>query len=156
MRTKRLVGATLLGVAISTALPALAYASTSATEHFTLVFSSQSSPAAIFATGAFTAGGAVYQGNRVDEAVFPDGAFKIDHEAIHATFDFNAKTCTGRLSGSGPYKISGGYGVYAGIKGNGTATLHGTVDTARNANGTCNNDVSAYALIVHASGPVSF
>jgi len=156
MRTKHLIGAALLGVVGFLAMPTAAFAGTSATEHFTLVFSSQTGPGAIFATGAFKAGGTDYQGKRVDEAVFPDGAFKINHGAIHATFSFNSKTCTGRLSGSGPYKISGGYGAYTGIKGTGTATLHGTIETARNANGTCNpNDISAYTLTVHASGPVS-
>jgi hypothetical protein len=53
--------------------------------------------------------------------------------------------------GSGPYRISGGYGAYTGIKGTGTATLHGTIETARNANGTCNtNDISGRLLLFAA------
>jgi hypothetical protein len=43
------------------------------------------------------------------------------------------------------------------IRASGTARLQGRIETGRNANGTCNfKDMSAYALIVNASGPVTF
>ena len=160
MGAKHVVGAVLLGATMAVSVPAAALAApgaTSGTEHFKLVFTSQGGSGAIFASGVFTAGGTDYQGRRTDEAVFPDGAFKINHGSIHTTFRFSQKTCTGTLGGRGPYRLSTGFGSYAQIKGSGTATVHGRIETARNANGTCNfADVSAYSLIVTASGPVRF
>jgi hypothetical protein len=157
MMTKRFMGAVLVGAVISVAVPVTAGAATSGTEHFKLVFNSETGPGAIFASGVFNAGGTDYQGRQTDEAVFPGGTFKIHHASVHTTFQFNPNTCRGTLTGSGPYRLANGYGDFVGIKASGTASLKGTIATGRNANGTCNfHDVSAYALIVHASGPVSF
>jgi hypothetical protein len=157
MRARNIVGAVLLGAVIAVSVPASAFAATSGTEHFKLVFTSQTGSGSIFAGGVFTAGGTDYQGNKVDEAVFPGGTFKIHHGAIHTTFKFNQKTCRGELKGSGPYTLGNGYGDYAKIKGSGTARVQGFIATGRNANGTCNfRDTSAYALFVTASGPVAF
>ena len=158
---KRMVVGLAAGTLGAVALPAMAAPAVAgaagATEHFELVFASQTAPGSIFARGVFTGGGTDFQGNRTDEAVFADGAFRIVHGGIHPTFTFNQTTCTGKLRGSGPYRLTAGYGAYAKIKGSGTAHLQGTIATGRNANGTCNfHDVTAYSLIVHASGPVSF
>jgi hypothetical protein len=156
MGKKHFVAAVLLGAAVSVATPLAASAAGGGTEHFTLVFNSETGPGSIFASGAFTAGGTDYQGHSTDEAVFADGAFKIHHAHVKGTSKFDAKTCTGHQGGSGPYKIDGGYGAYAGIKASGTAHLNGTIETGRSANGKCNfHDITAYSLIVHASGPVS-
>ena len=157
MRTKHLVGAVVLGGFISLGTPMTAFAGSGGTEHFTLVFTSQTGAGSIFASGAFNAGGTDYQGHGTDQAVFADGAFKIHHGGIKGTFRFDQKTCTGHQGGSGAYTLGGGYGAYAKIKGSGTAHLNGTIATGRNANGTCNfHDITGYSLIVHASGPVSF
>ena len=156
-RMARLVGTVVVGGLAVAAVPSAAGAATQGAEHFRLVFSSQTAPGAIFASGVFSAGGTDYQGNRTDEAAFPDGAFAIRHGAIHPTFTFNAKTCTGHLSGSGPYRLSNGFGAYEKIKSTGTAHLQGSLATGRNPNGTCNfHDETAYSLLVVASGPVSF
>jgi hypothetical protein len=159
MGAKHVLGVVLVGAVMAVSMPAAAFAlgGPGGTEHFKLVISSQTGPGAVFASGAFTAGGTDYQGKKVDEAVFADGSFRIDHGRIHTTFSFDPKTCTGKVSGSGPYRLLGGFGAYAGIKGSGTANVKGAVATGRNPNGTCNfRDTTAYSLIVHASGPVSF
>ncbi|HXQ59937.1 MAG TPA: hypothetical protein VN799_07550 [Acidimicrobiales bacterium] len=156
MRTKHLVGAVLMCGLVSVATPLAALAATSGTEHFTLVFGSQTGSGPIFASGVFTAGGTDYQGHSTDEAVFADGAFKIHHGGIKGTFTFDPTTCIGHQGGSGPYTINGGYGAYVHIKASGTAHIKGTIETGRNTNGTCNfHDITAYSLIVHASGPLS-
>ena len=159
MRMRQVFGAGLVAAVVVLAVPAVSGASggaRSGNERFTLVFTSETGPGSIFARGVFNAGGTDYQG-KVDEAVFPDGTFKIFHSAIHTAVTFDATTCTGRLSGSGPYRLGNGYGAYAKIKGTGTARLKGSIATGRKANGTCDfHDVSAFSLTVHARGPVSF
>lgn len=157
MRKYRVFGlAALLGGALSLALPATAFASTSGTEHFELAFTSPNGSGPIIATGVFTAGGIDYQGNNVDVAVFPDGGFSIDHRGGRVTFSLNPKTCVGKLSGNGlPYTIFRGFGAYTGIHGSGTATLRASFVTGRNANGTCSQTPISFIEVVHASGPVS-
>ncbi|HVC71248.1 MAG TPA: hypothetical protein VNC61_13410 [Acidimicrobiales bacterium] len=157
MGAKHVVGAVLLGAVMSVATPVAAFAGSGGTEHFTLVFDSQTGPGSIFASGAFTAGGTDYQGHTTDDAVFAAGGFKIHHGHVKGTFRFDQKIYTGHQGGSGTYTINGGFGVYAKIKASGTAHIRGTIETARNANGTCNfHEITAYSLIVHAGGPVSF
>lgn len=157
MDTRHFVGAVLLGAAVSVATPLVAYgAGTGGIEHFTLVNSSPSGPGSIFASGVFNAGGTNYPGGKTDEAVFADGTFKIHHGGVKTTFQFNPKTCIGHATGGGPYTIGNGYGRYAHIKGSGTAHVRITIEAGRNPNGTCNNSITAYSLVVHASGPLTF
>jgi hypothetical protein len=157
MRKLRVIAlAAVLGGAMSLALPATAFASTSGTEHFEIVYTSQNGPGPVIATGVFSAGGTEYQGRNIDEAVFPDGGFSIDHRGGQVTFSFNPKTCVGKLTGNGlPYTIFRGFGAYTGIHGSGTATLRGSFVTGRNPNGTCNHTTVTAITVIHASGPVS-
>ena len=104
----------------------------------------------------FTAGGVDYGGNNVDLAVFPHGAFSINHTGIQVSFNINPKTCAAKGSGTGPYTLTHGYGAYAGIHGSGTATVNILATFGRKANGNCNqNKLTAYEQIIHASGPVT-
>lgn len=67
-------GAPLAG-GILLALPTMAFASTSGTEHFKLVSTNgNSNTSSIIATGVFVAGGVDYGGKNIDLAVFPHGA----------------------------------------------------------------------------------
>jgi hypothetical protein len=161
MRYMRVIAlTTLVAGGLALALPATVFANTrtSGTEHFELLSTaiSLSAPGSIIGTGVFAAGGIDYPRNKVDLAVFQNGAFSIDHSGVHVTFHFNPSTCVGRITGSGPYKIVRGYGVYANIRGAGTATVSGLFVTGRQKNGTCDQaNILANQQVIHASGPVS-
>jgi hypothetical protein len=146
-----------LAATIVIGIPGNAFASNGGSERFLLVFSSQHGPGAIIANGAFTAGGKEYQGSNVDLAVFPSGAFNINHRGGHVKSHFNPTTCEGTFTGIKlPFTLSNGYGSYKGISGSGLADLHAKFTTGRKQNGTCSNRITAYAEIINASGQVSF
>lgn len=157
---KRIVvvlAAVALAATIAIGLPGKAFAANGGTETFLLVFSSQHGHGAMFAHGVFTAGGRDYQGSSVDLAVFPNGAFNINHHGGHVKFHFNPTTCEGTLTGKSlPFTLSNGYGAYKGISGSGSADLHAKFATTRKQNGTCSNHISAWAEIINASAQISF
>jgi hypothetical protein len=158
MKIRYLFGALALGSVLVLGMPSTSGAATSGVERFTIVEPSQTGPGTILAHGVFDAGGLLYNlGNKAGEAVFPSGGFRIFHGGVRTAVTVNAKTCTGKITGSGPYRLLAGFGSYAHIKGTGTAHLSGRLETARNPNGTCNfRDISAFEFTVHARGPVSF
>jgi hypothetical protein len=153
----------LLATGMLLSIPTTAFASTggtasrSGTEHFKLVTTNPNSNAStIVATGVFAAGGVDYAGHNVDLAVFSDGAFSIDHNAIKVDFKINPKTCVARASQTGPYTLFRGYGAYAGIHGSGTATVNILATFGRKSNGSCDQgDLTAFQQIIRASGPVT-
>ena len=143
--------------AVAIGVPSNAFASNGGTERFLLVFSTPHGPGAMFANGVFTAGGKDYRGKTVDLAVFPKGAFDINHHGGHVKFHFNPSTCEGTLTGKNlPFSLSNGYGAYTGISGSGLADLHAKFTTTRNQNGTCSSHYAAYAEIINAQAQVSF
>ena len=149
--------AALIAVAALMVQPLVASAATAGTEHVTIVTTNPNSHAnTIIVTGVFAAGGIDYtNGHSPDLAVFPKGAFSIYHASTGQTQSFNPKTCVFRVTGTGTYTLSHGFGAYRGISGSGTYSLH-IVETAnRNAAGKCGNHATAYEEIIHAGGPVS-
>jgi len=114
-----------------------------------------SAPEAIIVRGAFTAGGVNHPGNRVDTAMFPDGTFKIAHSNGTGTQHFNPRTCLGTIVLNGTYRLSGGTGAYAGIRGHGIYRLNITFVSARNSAGNCLRRPTAFQQIIRAQGPVS-
>lgn len=147
----------LLGSVLAIGVPSIASASNGGTEHFFLVFTSQRGPGSIFASGVFRAGGKEYQGNKVDLAVFPRGAFSIVHSSAHLRYHFDSRTCMGYLSGRQvPFSITDGYGAFRGISGSGHADVNGIFETSRRANGTCSHHVTAFAEEIHATAGISF
>ena len=149
--------AALLAGGTLVALPGMAFAGTSGTEHLKLVSTNgNSNTSTIIATGVFAAGGVDYGGNNIDLAVFPHGAFSINHTGVQVSFNVNPKTCVARGSGTGPYTLFRGYGAYAGIHGSGTATVSILATFGRKANGTCDQrNLTAFQQIIRASGPVT-
>jgi hypothetical protein len=93
----------------------------SGTEHFqTITTSFTSNTMGIIATGVFTAGGIRQRASKVDTFVFPKGTFKVAHSGRGGTQTLDPKTCLLTIHGHGIVKISGGTGMYAGIRGRGT------------------------------------
>ncbi len=116
---------------------------------------SASAPRSIIVTGSINAGGVDKPGNKVDNAVFPDGSFLITHSKGIGTPRFNPRTCIFQLAQNGTYTLSNGTGAYAGISGHGIYRLNITQVAARNSAGKCTNASAAFQFLVRAQGPVS-
>jgi len=167
LRSKILVGMSVVAVAGAVAVAGLTSASASLAagaaksgfEHFQLVNATvaNNAPSSVIARGLFTAGGVDHPGNKVDTVVFPDGTFKIAHSGGTGTPRFNPKTCLGVFALNGTYRLSGGTGAYAGIRGHGIYRLNITEVAARNAAGNCSNKLppEAFQQIIRAQGPVT-
>jgi len=126
-------------------------------EHFQLVTTSATATTQpVIATGVFTAGGVDHQGSKVDTFVFPGGSFKVAHSGP-ATQHFNPKTCLLTVVGHGTFKLSGGTGAYAKIKGAGTYKLNILAVGAKTATGKCTQKKppTAFQQIIKATGKVS-
>jgi len=132
-------------------------AAVTGTENFQLMSTSAtSSTSSVIATGVFTAGGVDHTGNKVDTFVFSNGSFKVAHSGP-ATQHFNPKTCLLTVVGHGTFKLSGGTGAYAKIKGAGTYKLNILAVGAKTATGKCTQKKppTAFQQIIKATGKVS-
>ena len=132
-------------------------AAVTGTENFQLMSTSAtSSTSSVIATGVFTAGGVDHTGNKVDTFVFSNGSFKVAHSGP-ATQHFNPKTCLLTVVGHGTFKLSGGTGAYAKIKGAGTYKLNILAVGAKTATGKCTQKKppTTFQQIIKATGKVS-
>src|SRR5215469_17183101 len=145
-------------VALWLAVPAGASpAHATGTERFQIMSTSAtSSTASVIAAGVFTAGGVDHTGNKVDTFVFSNGSFKVAHSGP-STAHLNPKTCLLTVVGHGTFKLSGGTGAYAKIKGTGTYKLNILAVAAKNAAGKCSQKMppTAFQQIVKATGKTS-
>ncbi|HJY96479.1 MAG TPA: hypothetical protein VJ371_16125 [Streptosporangiaceae bacterium] len=113
------------------------------TEYFHVASTKAAGPGAIIVTGVFTDGGIEHPGRSVDNAVFGDGTFRIDHSAGHPATSFNSKTCVGTITQTGPFRVYDGTGRFSGLQGSGTYWFAATYTTARTAAG-CTTTMTAY------------
>ena len=164
-KTRRMLAVAIGAVAVAAVLSGagLATASTtpskSGTEHFQLVSTSAtSSTAPVIAYGVFTAPAVDHMGSNVDKFVFRNGSFKVRHvNGKGGTQSFNPKTCLTKVSQPGTYKIFGGTGKYAGIRGHGKFVFSLLDIGAKNSMGKCTRTKPPIAVqqIIRASGPVT-
>jgi hypothetical protein len=147
------------GLAAASASPA-AGPSVSGTEHFQIMTTSATSSKSsiIFHGAVFTAGGVSVGGNGnngTGTAVFPGGTVKIRHHTVHSKQTFNSKTCLFTLHARGTYRITGGTGKYAGIRGHGKFVVSILLVAARNSNGRCSQRKAplAFQQVINAQGP---
>jgi hypothetical protein len=113
------------------------------TAYFHVASTKAAGPGAIIVTGVFTDGGIEHPGRSVDNAVFGDGTFRIDHSAGHPATSFNSKTCVGTITQTGPFRVYDGTGRFSGLQGSGTYWFAATYTTARTAAG-CTTTMTAY------------
>jgi hypothetical protein len=129
------------------------------TEHFQLVSTSAtSSTAPVIAYGVFTAPAVDHMGSNVDKFVFRNGSFKVRHvNGKGGKQSFNPKTCLTKVSQPGTYRIFGGTGKYAGIRGHGKFVFNLLAIGAKNSMGKCTRTKPPIASqqIIRASGPVT-
>jgi hypothetical protein len=133
----------------------------SGTEHLRLMTTSATSNRVTFiGTGVFTTGGTDFASsgtNGTDLVKVVGGTFKIKHRNGHIKQTFDPRTCLMSISGPGTYKISGGTGKYAGIRGSGKFVLSIMAIAARDSQGKCSMAKApiVFQQIITAQGPVS-
>jgi len=162
-RIVSLAGIACAATALSLAAPAIAAPgaapAATGTEHFQIVSTSATSRAAhVIAYGVFTAPAVDHTGANVDTFVFRNGSFKVRHRnGAGGKQSFNRKTCLLKVSQPGTYRIFGGTGKFAGIKGHGKFVFSLLAIGARNSMGKCTQAKPPIASqqIIRASGPVT-
>jgi hypothetical protein len=162
-RIASLAGIAAAAAALSLGVPAIAAQgaapAATGTEHFQLVSTSAtSSTAPVIAYGVFTAPAVDHMGSNVDKFVFRNGSFKVRHvNGKGGKQSFNPKTCLTKVSQPGTYRIFGGTGKYAGIRGHGKFVFSLLAIGAKNSMGKCTRTKPpiAFQQIIRASGPVT-
>jgi hypothetical protein len=163
--------AAILAAAASATLLSAGWASASSSGTQTFVLTSHSNAAnpvyQATASGVFSATGTMQAtstaSNAPLKATFPNGTFLLNEVSAGRTSgSINPSTCAAVYTNTGvTYKISNGTGKYAGITGNGTASLKFTGTLPKLSNGKCNEASNATPVagsvtsVVHAVGPVT-
>ena len=149
--------ATIAATTVTTASAAPRAQARSGTEHIQIMSTSTaSSPASALAYGEFTAAGHADLGDaRIGKVIFPGGTIRLSHHAGHGTTRFNPRTCLAVISQPGTYRIVGGTGRYAGIRGHGRYQLSLMFIAAR-SKGKCSSAKAPVARqeLLRLSGPV--
>jgi hypothetical protein len=154
MRVRRAVvgglGAMALGV-VGTAAPASA--ATNNTERFLFVNTSATATSyPVSATGPIHALGrdTPIPNTNKDHIVFPAGSITIRHDRTSGTEQFDHRTCTGRFTEQGTYRVLSGSGAYAHATGHGTYSLSGVAIGCSQK-----QPPSTFSLIISAAGPLN-
>ncbi len=116
---------------------------TARTEYFHVASTAPSGPGTIIITGVVDAGGVEHPGRAIDGATFAGGGFRIDHSAGQPSVSFNADTCVGTISQTGPFSVLDGTGRFSGLAGSGTYVFRALYTTTRDARG-CTNVMTGY------------
>ena len=94
--------------------------------------------------------------NNYDILNFRHGSFRLVHPESDATFvpHINKRTCFATFDEKGTFTVSHGTGRYAGIKGTGSYTAHGSAVLARTTSGACrlHAEPKVEIFTVHGSG----
>ena len=128
----------------------------SGTENFSIVTTSATSrTASVIATGVFTAGGVDHQTRTTETFVFPAGSVRVKPTGTPRQ-SLNPKTCLFTVTERGTYKISGGTGTYANIRGSGRYKLT-ILAVLATSGGKCSMTKAplAWQQTIKASGPAS-
>jgi hypothetical protein len=156
---KMVLAGAAVALAAALAITGAAMATTTGTEHFSFIDTSNtnSQTYSAIATGAFTAGGTAVLPAGKGTLRFGGGTIKVTVKLKGAPkTTSNLKACVYTFAESGTYTIVSGTGDYAGITGSGKFTLKGTA-VGPIVKGKCStkaNTVGSQAIIT-ASGPVS-
>jgi hypothetical protein len=126
-------------------------------QHFQLMSTSATSTtSSVIAYGVFTGAAVDHQvSNSVDSFVFSNGTIRVHHSAGTGPQTFDPKTCLLTVNQHGTYRLTGGTGKFAGIRGHGTYHLSILAVGARSG-GKCaqNKPPVAFHQVINASGPV--
>jgi hypothetical protein len=164
-RIASVAGVACAAAALALAAPAMAAQGSgggrpavSGTEHIQIMSTSATSTTSrVIAFGVFTAPAIDHSGSNVDKFVFSNGSFKVRHvNGTGGTHSFNRRTCLGKITQPGTYRIFGGTGHYAGISGHGKFMLSILFIGAKSG-GKCTQTKPpvAFQQLIRASGPVT-
>jgi len=163
-RIASVAGVACAAAALALGAPALAAQSSGArpavsgTEHIQIMSTSATSAISrVIAFGVFTAPAIDHGGSNVDKFVFSNGTFKARHvNGKGGTRSFNRRTCLGKITQPGTYRIFGGTGHYAGIRGHGKFVVSILLIGAKSG-GKCTQRKPpvAFQQVIRASGPVT-
>jgi hypothetical protein len=165
LKHRRLVLAAATAIAVTGTVAGVTAASASPRTHqavwrteYVQIMSASTAPgpASAIARGAFAAAGEANLGDaRVGKIVFPGGTIELSHQAAHGTSEVDPRACLSVISQPGTYRITGGTGRYAGIRGHGTYQLSLEVIAAR-SHGQCSSTKPPIAQqkLLRLSGPV--
>lgn len=130
---------------------AIGTTTSSGTQHFLIVQTSETGNPPVVATGPIHARGTDIQVNDSrDRFVFPDGALRVRHKATTSRESFDPTTCLGRFSESGTFTIIDGTKAYKSVTGSGTYHVRGYFIGCDE--GDPSNVIS---VVISASGSVS-
>jgi hypothetical protein len=165
-RVLRRIGVAAAAVAAVVLLPvstAFAQPSGGVVHAFFITADVGSGPGPILFHGAINAACTEILGNNVDHVVCPHGTFDVNHSANGGTpsFNLNPVTCVATIQIVGvPFFFQNGTSAYAGIGGNGLATIRVNQVLPRNSDGSCNTSETAQPVagleIITATANVSF
>lgn len=119
-------------------------------EFFHVASTNPAGPGAIIVTGKINDGGTEHPGRAVDHATFSDGTFRIDHSSGRPTVHFNATTCIGTITQSGPFRVFDGTGRFSHFNGRGVYRFAAIYATSRGARG-CTRTVTAYIETINGA-----
>lgn len=118
-------------------------------ESFDVASTAQPGPGAVVLTGPLDEGGIEHPGRSIDDAVFANGSFRIDHSAGQPTVRFDRTTCVGTISQVGPFEVIDATGPFTALQGHrGTYRFHVIYTTGRDAQG-CTAQTTAYIETIH-------
>jgi hypothetical protein len=142
----------LTAIVVAGALGAgVAGASTSGTEYFTAVSTSENGPVTVVASGPISAVGTdTVLGTHRDKFVFPAGTLTVRHEFITRAQKFDVSTCTFTFKETGTYVITRGTGAYAHVTGSGRYRAS-AVGTGCDPN----EPLTSFIQIIQAHGPIT-
>ena len=127
------------------------------TENFQLMSTSATATtSSVIAFGVFTGAAVNHQvSSNVDVFVFANGTIRVHHSNGTGPQSVNPKTCLLTVNQRGTYRITGGTGKYAGIRGHGHYRLSILAVGARSG-GACSQSKPplAFHQVINASGPV--
>jgi hypothetical protein len=137
------------GIAAASVSPS-ASASHRGTERFTFMLSSATGVGSVIATGLFTDGGTmnIFSEGPSGEMKLGAGTIRLSTAPSRASFrsKTNFATCLTTWSERGSYKLSGGTGRYAGIRGSGRFTITDRIVQRHKQGGGCGFSRSPLAV----------
>jgi hypothetical protein len=138
-------------VAVGAMGTGVAGASSTPTEYFTAVATSETGPVTVVAAGPISATGTdIVLGRHRDNFVFPDGTLTVRHEPLTNSQKFDRRTCTFTFTETGTYVITRGTGAYAHVTGSGRYKVL-AVGTGCDQN----QPLTSFVQTIQAHGPLT-
>lgn len=138
-------------VAVGAMGTGVAGASSTGTQYFTAVSTSETGPVTVVAAGPISAVGSdTVLGSHRDVFVFPKGTLRVSHQRSARSQSFDRKTCTFAYSETGTYDITRGTGEYAHVTGSGRYTV-----TAIGTGCDPSQPLTSFSQVIQAHGPIT-